>query len=474
MPAAPRVRFAPSPTGELHLGGARTALFNYLFAKKRGGKYFLRIEDTDIQRSKQEFVDQICYSLGWLGLKWDEPIVYQSKRRDHHHNAARQLLKAGGAYRCFCTVEELALERDEAAKGKKLYRYSGRCRDLTGDELKLRLNRADPFCVRISVPGGKTKFTDSVYGKIEVDHKEIDDFIIQRTDGSPTYNFTVVVDDMDMEINWIFRGEDHLANTPKQIIVYKALGSKPPRFAHLPMILGPNGQRLSKRHGATGIQAYRDMGILPEALLNYLALLGWSPGKNREVFSFKELTEKFSLNKVVKKGGVFDEKKLNWICGQHMSDNSSQDHLNTMRELDPDWHSDQDESYLLNVIEMVKSRTKSLSELNEFSGYFFTDPQSFDEKAVKKRWKDTSVTELMHRYWMSLHELTKWEPTALEDHLRTLAETENVSAGKFIHPVRIAISGQGVGPSLFDLMALLGRERVLRRMNYAIDNLPPS
>ncbi|HHZ80374.1 MAG TPA: hypothetical protein EYN59_04570 [Candidatus Marinimicrobia bacterium] len=186
------------------------------------------------------------------------------------------------------------------------------------------------------------------------------------------------------------------------------------------------------------------------------------------------MTKKFSLDKVVKKGGVFDEKKLNWVCGQHMSGKSSQDLLNTMRELEPDWHSDQDENYLFNVIEMVKSRTKSLSELNEFSGYFFADPQSFDEKAVRKRWKDASVTKLMNRYWMSLHELTKWEPTALEEHLRTLAETENVSAGKFIHPVRIAISGHGVGPSLFDLMALLGRERVLRRMNYAIDNLPPS
>ncbi|MEE2876681.1 MAG: glutamate--tRNA ligase [Candidatus Neomarinimicrobiota bacterium] len=474
MPIAPRVRFAPSPTGELHLGGARTALFNYLFARQKGGQFFLRIEDTDVQRSKSEFVDQIRYSLEWLGLNWDEPIVYQSRRRDAHHDAVRRLLKDGGAYRCFCTVEELAKERDEAAKSKKLYRYSSRCRNISDEELKQRLNRADPFCLRLLIPNGKTKFTDAVYGPIEVDHKEIDDFIIQRTDGTPTYNFTVVVDDLEMEINWVIRGEDHLANTPKQIIVYKALGSKPPKFSHLPMILGPNGQRLSKRHGATGVQEYRDMGVLPEGLLNYLALLGWSPGNDREVLGFSELIKEFSLKKVIKKGAVFDEKKLNWICGQHLSGKESRDLLASLRSLDQEWHKDENQDYLLKVIEMVKPRAKSLSELDQYSDYFFTDPTSFDEKPVRKRWKDHSVTELMNRYWLSLHDLINWDAATLEEHLRTFSESEEISAGKLIHPTRIAISGQGVGPSLFELMALIGRDRVLRRLNYAIDNLPPS
>lgn len=474
MPAALSVRFAPSPTGELHLGGARTALFNYLFAKHKGGKFFLRIEDTDVRRSKQTFVDQICTSLEWLGLRWDEPIVYQSKRRDGHHSAARELLRKSGAYRCFCTVEQLARERDEAEKAKELYRYSGRCRDHSDEELKQRLNRAEPFCVRLKIPKGKTRFTDSVYGLIEVNHKEIDDFIIQRTDGTPTYNFTVVVDDLHMGINWVIRGEDHLANTPKQIIVYKALGARPPRFAHLPMILGPNGQRLSKRHGATGVQAYRDMGFLPEALLNYLALLGWSAGDDREVLGLKEMVGEFSLQRVVKKGAIFDAKKLNWISGQHMSERAAHELLSAMRSVTPDWHIGQEESYLLNVIEMVKSRTKSLSELDDFSAYFFSAPKSFDEKSVRKRWRDTSVNELMQNYFTSLHDIATWEPVALEEHLRSCAEQEGIPAGKLIHPTRIAISGEGVGPSLFDLMALLGRDRVLRRMNYAIDKLPPS
>ncbi len=474
MPIAPRVRFAPSPTGELHLGGARTALFNFLFARQKNGQFFLRIEDTDVQRSKRQFVDQIRDSLEWLGLNWNEPIVYQSLRRDAYHDAIRRLLNVEGAYRCFCTVEELAKERDEAAKSKRLYRYSGTCKDISDAELKQRLNRADPFCVRLSIPKGKTRFTDAVYGLIEVDHKEIDDFIIQRTDGTATYNFTVVVDDLNMEINWVIRGEDHLANTPKQIIVYKALGSKPPKFGHLPMILGPNGQRLSKRHGATGVQEYRDMGVLPEGLLNYLALLGWSPGDDREVLTFAQLIKEFSLKKVVKKGAVFDEKKLSWICGQHLSEKGSEELLASIRALNPDWQKDENGAYVLEVIEMVKSRAKSLSELVEYSDYFFTDPKSFDEKPVRKRWKDSSVTELMNRYWLSLHDLIKWEADSLEEHLRSFSESEEVSAGKLIHPTRIAISGQGVGPSLFELMALLGRERVLRRLNYAIDNLPPS
>ena len=263
MSNTPILRFAPSPTGELHLGGARTALFNYLFTKRQKGKFFIRIEDTDQQRSKSKYVDQILYSLRWLGIDWDEPIVYQSRRLDQYQKAIKNLVKEGMAYRCFCSIEDLSLEREQAQKSKKLYRYSGKCKNLSNDEVKLRLNRAEPFCVRILIPIGKTEFNDAVYGPIQVDHKEIDDFIIQRTDSTPTYNFTVVLDDLEMGINWVIRGEDHLANTPKQIIVYNALDSKPPNFCHLPMILGPNGQRLSKRDSATGVQEYRDSGVIP-------------------------------------------------------------------------------------------------------------------------------------------------------------------------------------------------------------------
>lgn len=474
MSKTPILRFAPSPTGELHLGGARTALFNYLFTKKQKGKFFIRIEDTDQQRSKSKYVDQILYSLRWLGIDWDEPIVYQSRRLDQYQKAIQKLVKEGVAYRCFCTVEDLAFEREQAQKSKKLYRYSGKCKHLSNDELKLRLNRAEPFCVRILIPIGKTKFNDAVYGPIQVDHKEIDDFIIQRTDSTPTYNFTVVLDDLDMRINWVIRGEDHLANTPKQIIVYNALDSKPPNFCHLPMILGPNGQRLSKRDSATGVQEYRNSGVIPGGLLNYLALLGWSPGEDKEIFKFEELIDEFSIDKVVKKGAVFDEKKLNWVCGQHLSNKKSNELLLDMRELYGEWNEKENENYILDVIDIVKARVKSLTELEYFSNYFFNDPIDFDEKVVRKRWKDSEVNDLMNRYWEKLHELLIWDSESIEEHLRNFAESEGISAGKLIHPIRIGISGQGVGPSLFDLMALLGRERVLRRINYAIDNLPLS
>ena len=474
MSNTPILRFAPSPTGELHLGGARTALFNYLFTKKQKGKFYIRIEDTDQQRSKSKYVDQILYSLKWLGIDWDEPIVYQSRRLDQYQKAIRKLVKEGLAYRCFCSVEDLSFERTQAQKSKKLYRYSGKCKRLSNDELKLRLNRAEPFCVRILIPIGKTKFNDAVYGPIQVDHKEIDDFIIQRTDSTPTYNFTVVLDDLDMRINWVIRGEDHLANTPKQIIVYNALDSKPPNFCHLPMILGPNGQRLSKRDSATGVQEYRDSGVIPGGLLNYLALLGWSPGEDKEIFKFEELIDEFSIDKVVKKGAVFDEKKLNWVCGQHLSNKKSNELLLNMRELYEDWNEKENEDYILDVIDIVKTRVKSLTELEHFSNYFFNDPINFDEKVVRKRWRDSEVNDLMNRYWEKLHELLSWDSESIEEHLRNFADSEEISAGKLIHPIRIAISGQGVGPSLFDVMALLGRERILRRINYAIDNLPLS
>ena len=474
MSNTPILRFAPSPTGELHLGGARTALFNYLFTKRQKGKFFIRIEDTDQQRSKSKYVDQILYSLRWLGIDWDEPIVYQSRRLDQYQKAIKNLVKEGMAYRCFCSIEDLSFEREQAQKSKKLYRYSGKCKNLSNDEVKLRLNRAEPFCVRILIPIGKTEFNDAVYGPIQVDHKEIDDFIIQRTDSTPTYNFTVVLDDLEMGINWVIRGEDHLANTPKQIIVYNALDSKPPNFCHLPMILGPNGQRLSKRDSATGIQEYRDSGVIPGGLLNYMALLGWSPGEDKEIFKFEELIEEFSIDKVVKKGAVFDEKKLNWVCGQHLSNKKSNELLSEMRELYGNWNENENEKYILDVIDIVKTRVKSLTELQYFSNYFFNDPIDFDEKVVRKRWRDSEVNDLMNRYWEKLHELLSWDSESIEEHLRNFAESEEISAGKLIHPTRIAISGQGVGPSLFDLMTLLGRERVLRRINYAIDNLPLS
>ncbi|SVB14382.1 uncharacterized protein METZ01_LOCUS167236, partial [marine metagenome] len=312
----PRVRFAPSPTGQLHLGGARTALFNWLFARSYKGQFLLRIEDTDKVRSRQEFVDQICESLIWIGCRWDEGLIFQSQRNELYESELQVLLKSGNAYRCFCDKEELANIRRKREQAGLGYSYPGTCRTFNTNEIKVKLGNNTPNVIRIKIPEGETKFVDSIYGDISVNNNELDDFIVSRTDGSPTYNFTVVADDNDMRITHVIRGEDHISNTPKQIILYEALGYDIPQFAHLPMILGEDKKRLSKRHGATGVQEFRDKGFLNSALVNYLALLGWNPGTEQELFSLEELTRKFSIDRVHKKGAVWDNQKLEWINQQ--------------------------------------------------------------------------------------------------------------------------------------------------------------
>tara|TARA_B100000315_G_scaffold97278_1_gene89447 strand:+ start:9591 stop:11015 length:1425 start_codon:yes stop_codon:yes gene_type:complete len=474
MSKTPNVRFAPSPTGELHLGGARTALFNFLFARQKGGRFFLRIEDTDKNRSRQEYVDQICESLKWMQLHWEEPIISQSERVDTHRMSVRQLIQKGKAYRCFCSMDQLNKLREEAQKERKQYQYTRICANLSQEEIKTKLNSAQPYCVRIKIPRGKTKFSDTIYGAIEVENKEIDDFIIQRTDGNPTYNLTVVIDDSDMEITHVIRGEDHIANTPKQIIIYKALDKKIPQFSHLPMILASGGQRLSKRHGATGVQEYRDSGYLSDALVNYLALLGWSPGDDREIFDMEGLIKEFDLKKVQKKGAIFDEKKLHWVGGQHMVKESPTFLVESLRTIYPEWQKDVTENYILSVIDLVKDRTKSLKELNLFTDYFFTDPTDFDEKAISKRWKDESINFYLEKYIDNLEGLNDWTVSVLEDHLRANADINGIKTALLIHPVRIAVTGFGIGPSLFNVMELLGKQTVIRRLKFAVENLPSS
>lgn len=468
----PRVRFAPSPTGQLHLGGARTALFNWLFARKFGGKFLLRIEDTDKLRSKQEFTDQICDSLKWLGLDWDEEIVYQSTRIDLYKSAIALLLEKGNAYRCFCSKEKIAEERKQAEMSGGGYYYSGTCRDLSQKIVQANIKNGKPFSVRIAVPEGCTEFDDSIYGNIRVNNKEIDDFIIARSDGSPVYNLVVAIDDNDMEITNIIRGEDHISNTAKQLLIYKALNYPIPEFAHLPMILGPDKKRLSKRHGATGVQEYRDQGYLASTLINYLALLGWNPGTEQEIFSPDELIKQFSIERVQKKSAVFDEKKLQWMSGQHIYKKSASAILNSIRFNDPDWRKSDDEHYVLKVIELMKERVKSLRDMQEMTEMFFDDPNNYDEKAVKKKWKDNTINDLIAKFEKSLDKIELWDAEQIEIALRSLAEHENISAGKIIHPTRLALSGIGSGPSLFDMMELLGKEVCLRRLQKAINALP--
>lgn len=468
----PRVRFAPSPTGQLHLGGARTALFNWLYAKSMDGKFLLRIEDTDKLRSKHEYTDQICESLKWLGLDWDEEIVYQSKRTELYKNAISQLLESGNAYPCFCSKEKIAEERKEVEMSGGGYFYSSTCRSLNKNKVQQKIENGEQYSVRIKVPEGTTSFTDNIYGKIEVNNREIDDFVIARTDGTPVYNLVVAIDDNDMKITHIVRGEDHISNTSKQIVIYKALNLSIPEFAHLPMILGPDKKRLSKRHGATGVQEYRDSGYLPEALINYLALLGWNPGTEQEIFSYKELVNEFSIDRVQKKSAVFDERKLQWISGQHIYRKSPTEFLNGIRTVNPDWRVDEKEDFVLKVIDLMRERVKSLNDMQDITEYFFTDPTDYDKKAVKKKWKDETVNKLIEKFIDELQNINSWKVDKIENSLRNLSEKDEVSPGKIIHPTRLAISGTSSGPSLFEMMEVLGKETCIRRLNIALTNLP--
>ena len=466
-----RVRFAPSPTGEIHLGGARTALFNWLFARHHGGQFHLRIEDTDKQRSKPEYTEQILDSLRWLGLDWDGSLLYQSKRSMEYKNAIQTLLKKDHVYRCFCAREKLENDRKQAEKERE-FMYSGTCRNLTDVDIKMRMNQGQSFTIRLRIPEGETQYEDRIYGTVKVKNQEIDDFIIARSDGSPIYNLVVVVDDHDMGITHVIRGEDHISNTPKQILIYQALGFALPEFAHLPMILGPDKKRLSKRHNAPGIQEFHNAGYPPAALLNYLANLGWNDDTDQEIYSITELVKTFQLRQVQKKGAVYDEKKLNWISNKHLIEMQDGEILTEIRSIDPDWHTNRSDEYNHLVINQMKPRVRSLQGLIESSDYFYTDPMEYDPKTSRKRWSDSTANELVQNYIDRLQILEDWSEKTVETALRATAETAEVPAGKLIHPVRLALSGRGEGPSLFTMMEILGKIICLRRLKMALDKLP--
>ena len=473
MNKSPCVRFAPSPTGKLHLGGARTALFNWLYAKHNGGNFFLRIEDTDRERSKQEYTDQILNSLEWLGLEWSEPLIYQSKRNLIYKEEVQKLLDNGRAYRCFLTKEELQVAREKAKKEGGEFRVPKTYRDLSLDDQKGLINSGQSFTIRLKIPSkGSTFFEDKIYGKINVNNNEIDDFIIVRSDGSPTYNFTVVVDDNNMCINYVIRGEDHISNTPKQILIYSALNYPVPDFAHLPMILGSDKKRLSKRHGAAAVEDFREQGYSVDALLNYIAMLGWNSDSEDELFSLEDLISKFDINKIQKKGAVYDEKKLHWVAGQHMIRKSEKNLLNEIRKDDQNWQKHSKDTYIFSVLKLMKIRAKTLNELKEVCAYFFSDPKDFDENAIIKRWKDKSVNKLINNFITRLEKLSNWSQKDLDESLRDTAQEMAVSAAKLIHPVRLAVSGQSHGPGLFELIELLGKMTTLRRLRKALDIFP--
>ena len=459
----PRVRFAPSPTGYLHIGGARTALFNWLFAKQNNGKFLLRIEDTDLERSKAEYINQITDALSWLNLKWDEDIVLQSNNKARHEEMVQKMLDNGTAYRCFLQKDELDQLRQNSEQKKEIFRVPQTYRDLSKNEEQKMLSDGKSFTVRLKIPEGETEFTDLVYGTIKVQNKDLDDFIIARSDGSPTYNFVVAVDDSDMNISHVVRGDDHLANTPKQILVYRALGLNEPIFAHLPMILGPDKKRLSKRHAATNVQEYKEKGFTAQAILNYLSLLGWNPDSDKEIFTDNELIESFQFDQVQKKSAVFDEKKLLWISQQHLTEMSVRDAMNEIYKLNPDWGDGLDWNYLKEIVKLIKDRSKTITEISEMSELFFQESLEYDQELISKTFKEESVS-ITKDFKNALESCQEWNRNEIEIIFDNLMAQHDVQIGKVMKPIRVALTGIPFGPGIFDLILLLGKDMCLKRL----------
>jgi len=470
----PVVRFAPSPTGYLHIGGARTALFNYLFARNRGGKFCLRIEDTDRERSTPEAVEAILEGLRWLGIDWDGEILFQSRGLSRHLDTVRRLLESGAAYRCFCTPEELEAKREVARREKKDLIYDRACLGLDPREALKLAEEGKPHVVRFLVPAGITGYEDLVHGRVRFENSLLEDFIILRSDSSPTYQLAVVADDIYMGITHIIRGDDHISNTPKQILLYRALGKREPEFAHVPLILGPDKKRLSKRHGATSLTEYRKMGFLAPAVFNFIALLGWTPGDDREILSRDELRSLFSLQGINKKNAVFDTTKLEWMNGRYLSRMKAEELLELVEK---DFVSEgllsgetrpEEADHLLRVLDLVKERCRLTRDILPQSRYFFPVEIDYDPKAVAKYWK-SGTGKLMKHLRDEIWKVGEWNEKTLEQSLRSLAEKLQVSAATLIHPLRVAVTGKDASPGIFETMALVGKPLTLSRLDKALD-----
>ena len=467
----PRLRFAPSPTGYLHVGGARTALFNWLYARKFGGQFLLRIEDTDKARSTEESTAAIFEGLHWLGLDYDEEVVYQAANVERHRADATKLLDVGAAYRCFCTAAELDERRKAAEASKESFKYDRRCDRLDPVDVERRVAAGELHVIRFRVPPGTTEWEDLVHERIAFPNKDIEDFVVLRSDGTPIYNMAVVSDDIAMRITLVMRGDDHISNTPKQILIYQALGAPLPQFAHLPMIHGTDGKKLSKRHGATAVGDYQHLGILPSAMVNFLALLGWSPGGDREVMSLGDMIALFSTDGLLRKAAVFDPKKLEWMNGQHLS-------LMGAAQLEPivtpaliaagfttgeELHK-RDQWYMA-LLDLLRVRARTIDDIVRQARPYFVDAIEYDPEAVAKHWKDGAATaELLTATAERLTSLAEWTAPAMEEALRALAEERGTTAGKIFQPLRVALTGLSVSPGIFDVLLTLGRERSLARI----------
>jgi glutamyl-tRNA synthetase len=485
----PRVRFAPSPTGYLHVGGARTALFNWLYARRHGGTFILRIEDTDAERSSDAMVDGILDGLRWLGLAWDEgPLIggphapyFQSQRFDRHRAAAETLVDAGRAYYCYCTPDELKARREAAEQATGGWVYDRRCAGLSADAIAARERDGRPRAIRFRVPDAASAgFDDLVHGAIAFDAAHLEDFVIVRSDGLPTYHLSVVCDDIDMGVTHIVRGDDHVSNTPKHILLYRAFGAPVPAYAHVPLILGPDKKRLSKRHGATAVGEYAAQGYLPEAMVNFLALLGWSPGAgDQELFTRDELVDAFSLEGISGGNAVFNQEKLDWFNQQHIQRLAPSDLAARVRPFFEQaglWrasYAGDRHAWFYAVLELLKPRVKRLGDFVEQGRFFFAAPGeaagglSYEEAAVEKH-----LGAGMDEHLLALDEafghLPEFDTATTEAALRQVADARGIKAGALIHATRVAVTGRAASPGLFEVLVLVGRDGVGQRIASAV------
>lgn len=474
-----RVRFAPSPTGYLHVGGARTALFNWLFARHTGGAFILRIEDTDAERSSWDMVTGIVDGLRWLGLDWDEgPDIggphapyFQSERLDRYRAMAARLVERGHAYYCYCLPETLKAKRETAEARGEAWKYDRTCLQLAPHQVAAREADGIARATRFKVPGGTTRFEDLVHGPIAFDNENIEDFVVLRSDGHPTYHLSVVTDDIDMAITHVVRGDDHISNTPKQVLLYEAVGAVVPAFAHVPLILGPDKKRLSKRHGATSVMEYEREGYLPEAMVNFLSLLGWSPGTDQEIFTRDELVGVFTLDGISGGNAVFNPEKLDWFNAQHISRMTAPELAARLKPLLMDaglWQEDFEDAqrdWLWRVIELLKPRVKKLADFVEAGRLFFADGIEYDPEAVEKHLSAPGLRAHVEALRPSLSTLEPFDEAAAESALRAVADARGIKAGVLIHATRVALTGRAVSPGLFEVMVLVGRERTAARLD---------
>jgi glutamyl-tRNA synthetase len=461
MTPAPRVRFAPSPTGSLHVGGARTALYNWLFARRHGGTFILRIEDTDVDRNRPELVDQILEAMTWLGMTWDEGPFRQSERYDLYRQAAEKLLAEGKAYRAFETPEELEAARKAAEAQGETFRYSGAGRDIPKAESDRRAAAGEPFVLRLKMPDEPIVVDDVVQGRAEFPAGALDDFVLTRSDGHPLYHFSVCVDDVAMGITHVIRGVDHLANTPKHVALFRALGAEAPKFAHLGMILGPDGKKLSKRHGAAGAEEFRAQGLLPEALVNFLALLGWSPGEDRERMTMDEMAALFSLERIGPSPSRFDHEKLAWLNGQYLQDVPDARLLTLVKPFGVP-ASCPDET-LLGALPLQKPRAKTLVELAQGLSSWVEDPADWDAAGLKKFGKAANAP-LLRTFLERIAAVNPLTHAGIEEAARALAAEAGVKLGDLAQPVRLALTGTLASPPLFEMIEVLGLEATRRRV----------